>query len=167
MTTVFGPSPVSIKAGTQTWGPATVPDGLTGRITVTLAHWTGPQTLSANVEMSFDGGATWPYAVAVPTMGSPTGIWKGILDLIISFPAMTLCSCGELYAPGLQGNDRVLAHSDHFGVPSSVIAAMPDLSGITFHNPDSQPAPAVPQRLARLTTVASGNISSTLTVDAT
>lgn len=163
MAVIFGPNPVSIKSGLQTLGPVTIQDSVT-QVTTTLAHWTGQQTLSFAIDISFDLGATWKNVESVGPLGSPTGAFKGVVDLVRVVYAWKMCSCGEVYVEGYPGNSQLVVHSDHKGVPSSQIAALPDLSSITFHTPDNQPMTGLPLRQVRMQVNASGNISSVLTV---
>lgn len=174
MTVIFGPSPVSIKAGTQTWGPVSFADSIT-TVTCTLAHWTGNQTLSFAVDLSFDSGSTWLPFGSLGTTGPPFDKHGAAVPLTCIFQPWRLCgfvfpsnsryrpnqTCGEPYTPNNPANVQLLVHSDY---AFQDISGLPNLSPITFHDPDLTPL-AGPSRQVRITTTASGNISSTLTVD--
>lgn len=162
MTTVLGPTAVSLKSGLTTFGPVTIADTIQS-LKATFAHWAGNATLGMHIDLSFDGGTTWRTLVAISPMGSPTGIFKGETDLFLAFDIPRVCACGELYIPGHPANTQLTAHSDHAFRDTT---ALPNLSSVVFHNPDNQPM-SLPLRQGRVIAQASGNISSTLTVDVT
>jgi hypothetical protein len=149
--------------GTGTLGPVAIADTVR-TVKVTIAHWTGVTLVTMRLEMSFDGGVTWRSVCAVGPVAAPTGTYKNRLDFWVTMDAWSMCSCGEVYIPGHPANVQLLVHSDH---RFQDIRALPDLSSIVFHTPDSQPATGLPLRQIRVTCIATSAMSSTFTVDVT
>lgn len=75
-----GAAPISVKIdnninlalGTRNFGPITVPDDVTVcSLSIARTQWTNPAAaLSAQLEISVDGGATWQAWVGLTSVGS-------------------------------------------------------------------------------------------------
>lgn len=178
MTVLFGPSPVTLRVNSNpnTSAALSFADDVIN-LRGTLSHWNGTATARFAVELSFDGGATWQEFGADGPTTAPSGSFKNRVDLFIEMqPVWKKCGftfpagsryrpgqvCGELYLPGHQANGQVLVHSDWAFQDTT---PLPDLSSVTFHNPDNAPAFVGPLRQVRLSTVVSGNVSSQITVE--
>jgi len=63
---------VNLAIGTRTFGPIAVPDDVTVcSLTIDRSRWTNPAAaLSAQLETSVDGGATWQSWVGLTSIGS-------------------------------------------------------------------------------------------------
>jgi hypothetical protein len=145
-------------------------------VRATLGHWSGNNTAQIAVQMSFDGGTTWRDVASTAPTTAPDGSFKNRLDLFIEvsptwrqcgfvFPAGSRYrpgqTCGEVYYNGYPPQTTIhsdYAFQDTTGVP---------YNAITFHDPNLTPLTGGALRQLRATITVSGNISSTLTVDAT
>ena len=63
---------VNLAIGTRTFGPIAVPDDVTVcSLSIDRTQWTNPAAaLSAQLEISVDGGATWQAWVGLTSVGS-------------------------------------------------------------------------------------------------
>ena len=166
MTVVFGPQSVTQAVGTRILGPFTISDSVTG-FRITAARWNGQGTVALAVQLSFDSGATWRDVCAVGAVSRTQLNYKGRTGQFLQYDGLwRLCSCGEVYVPGHPANSQLLMHSDKKGVDSQTVGSWPDLSGVTFHLPDNQPATGLPLRQVRgIITIANASVTSTVTVE--
>jgi len=170
MTVLFGPSPITLHAGTTTSPALTVPDAAV-QLLATLFHWNGVNSTSCQVELSFDNGATWRPVRSI-TSASPNLDTKNPDGRMQCWaPARRLCVCGELYDPGNPLNGTTVNHSTYFGWTSQQIAAifpgqwLHEADPAAFHNPDLTPATGLPLRQVHVVCNATGNINSQLLVE--
>lgn len=63
---------INLALGTRNFGPIAVPDDVTVcRLSIARTQWTNPAAaLSAQLEISVDGGATWQAWVGLTSVGS-------------------------------------------------------------------------------------------------